>query len=137
MRETSYPDDDTDAAPFNLGSGDCTFRVPSYADALSRAHTDQGTVGIQVVQPIFKQYREVKAKAEVIVVVRSESNLSVGDRITIKYTHDKLRKNWVGPRPIPMLKKHTETDAFLTFDTDRNWYVPSARGASFDPLIRE
>lgn len=57
MRETSYPDDDTDAAPLNLGSGDCTFRVPSYVDALSRAHTDQGTVGIQVVQPIFRQYR--------------------------------------------------------------------------------
>lgn len=86
---------------------------------------------------LFSGNTKVSAKAEVIMVIKSKSNLSVGDRITIKYTHDKPRKNWAGPRSIPMLKKHTETDAFLAFDTKLNCYVPSARGASFDPLIRE
>ena len=86
---------------------------------------------------LFSGNTKVKANAEVILVTRSDSNLSVGDRITIKYTHNKLRKNWTGPRPIPILKKKTETDAFLAFDTDQNCYVPSARGASFEPLIRE
>ncbi len=86
---------------------------------------------------LFSGSTHVTVKAEVQQVARSESKLSVGDRITIKYTHYKPRKNWAGPRPIPLLKKHTETDAFLAFDTEQNWYVPSARGASFDPLIRE
>ncbi|MEA5108510.1 MAG: hypothetical protein VB010_14285 [Sphaerochaeta associata] len=86
---------------------------------------------------LFSGNTAVKANAEVLVVTRSDSNLSVGDRITIKYTHDKLRKNWAGPRSIPILKKKAETDAFLAFDVDQNCYVPSARGASFDPLIRE
>ena len=80
---------------------------------------------------------KVKANAEVLLVTRSNSNLAVGDRITIKYTHNKTRKHWAGPRPIPILRKKAETDAFLAFDAEQNCYVPSARGASFEPLIRE
>ena len=86
---------------------------------------------------LFSGNTKVKANAEVLLVTRSNSNLAVGDRITIKYTHNKTRKHWAGPRPIPILKKKAETDAFLAFDAEQNCYVPSARGASFEPLIRE
>lgn len=136
MRETSYPDDDLMLLLSTLGAeiAPSEYRLMQMR---SPEHIQIKVLSVSKSYNLFSGNTEVKAKAEVIMVVRSESNLSVGDRITIKYTHDKLRKNWAGPRPIPMLKKHTETDAFLTFDTDRNWYVPSARGTSFDPLIRE
>lgn len=86
---------------------------------------------------LFSGNTKVKANAEVRTVIRSESNLTVGDRITIRYTHDKPRKFWAGPRSIPILKKKEETTAFLAFDTETLVYVPAARGASFEPLIIE
>lgn len=86
---------------------------------------------------LFSGNTKVKANAEVLTVIRSESNLAEGDRITIRYTHDKQRKHWAGPKSIPILKKKEETTAFLAFDTENLYYVPAARGASFDPLWRE
>jgi hypothetical protein len=86
---------------------------------------------------LFSGNTHVTVQAEVQQIARSQSKLSVGDRITIKYTHTKLRKHWAGPRPIPILRRKAETDAFLAFDAEQNCYVPSARGASFEPLIRE
>nr|WP_321305362.1 hypothetical protein [uncultured Sphaerochaeta sp.] len=78
---------------------------------------------------------EITVKAEVIGVVSSETNLAEGDCITISYMHQKLKKGWAGPRPIPILERRTTTEAFLAFDEEHGSYVPAARGASFDPLI--
>ncbi len=77
----------------------------------------------------------ITVKAEVIGVVSSETNLVEGDSITISYVHQKLKKGWAGPRPIPILDKKSETTAFLVYDEDAGLYVPAARGASFEPLI--
>lgn len=84
--------------------------------------------------PFFSGTTYVTVKADVVSVRYSETKLSVGDSITITYTHFKPRKHWVGPRAIPILKKHTTSDAFLFFDLESNTYVPAAKGASFDPL---
>ncbi|MBJ2355794.1 hypothetical protein [Sphaerochaeta sp. S2] len=78
---------------------------------------------------------EITVKAEVIGVVSSETNLAEGDCITISYMHQKLKKGWAGPRPIPILERKTTTEAFLAFDEEQDAYIPAARGASFEPLI--
>lgn len=77
----------------------------------------------------------ITVKAEVIRVVSSETNLAEGDSITIFYIHQRQKKGWAGPRPIPILERKTTTPAFLAFDEEHIIYVPAARGASFDPLI--
>nr|WP_319474162.1 hypothetical protein [uncultured Sphaerochaeta sp.] len=77
----------------------------------------------------------ITVKAEVIGVVASETNLVEGDSITISYVHQKLKKGWAGPRPIPILKRKTMTPAFLAYDKESKIYMPAARGASFDSLI--
>ena len=87
-------------------------------------------------RPLFSSTINVTVKAEVLEVFKSKSNLSIGDQITITYAHTKLRKGAAGPRPIPILKKGTETTAFIAFDVQQNHYVPVARGASFEHLIR-
>lgn len=84
---------------------------------------------------LFSRETNVTVNAEVLVVHRSRTGLSEGDRITITYTHSKLRKGWAGPRPIPILKRKSETSAFLAFDEHKKVYVPSARGYSFESLI--
>ena len=87
-------------------------------------------------RPLFSSSTNVTVKAEVIEVFKSNSNLSIGDQITIAYTHTRLRKGAAGPRSIPILKKGTETTAFIAFDVEHNHYIPVARGASFEHLIR-
>ncbi len=77
----------------------------------------------------------ITVKAIVIGVVSSETNLAEGDSISISYIHQRQKKGWAGPRPIPILERKSTTTAFLVFDEDHDFYVPAARGASFDPLI--
>jgi hypothetical protein len=84
---------------------------------------------------LFSRETNVTVNAEVMVVHRSRTGLREGDQITIAYTHSKLRKGWAGPRPIPILKRKSETSAFLSFDERKKVYVPSARGYSFESLI--
>ena len=85
---------------------------------------------------LFSRTTEVRAQATVLEVQRSESRLSVGDRITIVYEHFRPPKRaWAGPRPIPILKRGEESYAFIAFDSEENAYVPAARGASFKMII--
>ncbi len=84
---------------------------------------------------LFSRDTDVTVKAEVLVVHRSSTGLSEGDQISITYTSTKLAKGWAGPRPIPILKRESETSAFLAFDAERNVYVPAARGYSFESLL--
>lgn len=84
---------------------------------------------------LFSRDTKVTVNAEVLVVHRSRTGLSEGDQITIAYTHTKQSKGWAGPRPIPILKRKSETSAFLAFDEQEKVYVPSARGYSFESLI--
>jgi len=80
--------------------------------------------------------RQIEVTAEVTGVYRSASGLQPGDKIRIRYTHFRPGQGWVGPRPIPILEKKRTYPAFLTKDTQHNGYLPAARGASFEPLIR-
>jgi len=85
---------------------------------------------------IFSRYNNVKAKATIIAVHRSQSRLSVGDSITITYSiYKPPRTGWVGPRPIPLLKKGEETPAFLVYDQKSQTYTPAAKGASFQFML--
>lgn len=100
-------------------------------------HVELSILSVSTSYNIFSGSTKVKAKAEILSVINSETNLSVGDRITISYIHEKQRKHWAGPRPIPVLKKKEQPEAFLAFDAELGHYVPAARGASFEPLIRD
>jgi hypothetical protein len=85
---------------------------------------------------IFSRYTNVKAKATVIAVHRSQTRLSVGDSITITYSiYKPPRTGWVGPRPLPLLEKGDETPAFLVYDQETQTYTPAARGASFQCIL--
>ncbi len=85
---------------------------------------------------IFSRYTNVKVKATVIAVHRSQTRLSVGDSITITYSiYKPPRTGWVGPRAIPLLKKGEQTPAFLVYDQESKTYIPSAKGASFQPML--
>lgn len=84
---------------------------------------------------LFSRTINLTVQAEVESVVTSATNLSPGDCITITYTHYNPKKGVAGPRPIPILKKGTTTDAFLAFDQQETSYLPAARGASFEPLL--
>ena len=86
-------------------------------------------------RPLFSRNTSVTVQVEIVEVISSYSRLSVGDRITISYTHEKPRRGWAGPRPIPLVQRGEITYAFIEFDSEDNVYVPAARGASFEPLI--
>lgn len=90
---------------------------------------------VQVRAYLLTRARDVTVKAEILAVTRSETMLSDGDGITIRYeSYNPPKRGWAGPRPIPIVKKGEETVAFLQWDAALRCYVPAARGASFEPL---
>jgi hypothetical protein len=101
----------------------------------SEEHLDILVRSVSTTSSLFSRSTKVVVKADVLAVYRSLSGLSEGDKITIAYTSTKLGKGWVGPRPIPILKRKSETSAFLVFDADQNAYIPAARGYSFESLL--
>jgi hypothetical protein len=84
---------------------------------------------------LYPRTTPLTIKATVLSVWRSETKLEVGDSITIKYDHLEPARNWVGPRPIPVLRRDGRYPAFLTWYKGKEAYIPAARGASFEPEI--
>lgn len=82
---------------------------------------------------LFNHSREVTVEAKVLRVRTSKSGLKAGDIITIFYTTVTSRPSgWVGPSSLPILKESEIYDAFLTKSVEGNYYIPSARGQSFE-----
>ena len=79
----------------------------------------------------------ITVKAEVLAVKKSDSGLKVGDSILITYDHFRPKKDWVGPRPIPILKKGSSYPAYLHKSKEADEYLPAARGYSFETLNSE
>lgn len=79
----------------------------------------------------------VTVTAKVIAVKRSKKGLVAGDVITIRYDHYRPPRDWVGPRPIPILRKGETCPAFLGWSDEVRAYRPAALGASFEPLIEQ
>lgn len=84
---------------------------------------------------LFSRERPVTVTALIQEVFRSARGVKQGETIEIHYTHYRPPRNWVGPRPIPVLSKHRSYHAFLTWSEPQGHYIPAARGASFDPPI--
>jgi hypothetical protein len=112
--------------------------APEEYEKMKRNSTEQLELLIRTVKRsggLFSRNIEVKVKATVTAVHQSLSRLSVGDSITITYEiYKPPRVGWVGPRPIPLLKKGEELPAFLFYDQESKTYIPAARGASFESL---
>ncbi len=86
-------------------------------------------------QSLFSATKDVSANVRVDSVISSATGLSEGDTITIEYTSFKPGRGWVGPRPIPPLKKGESYPAFLIYDSESIAYIPAARGYSFSSLL--
>ena len=81
----------------------------------------------------FSRVQSVEAHVEIIETFASETRLSIGDRITIRYEIVRRRPaGWVGPRNPSLLKRNEETFAYLAWDAEQRCYVLAARGASFE-----
>ena len=78
----------------------------------------------------------LRVTATVVAVHRSENGLHIGDEITIEYEHFRPNRDWVGPRPIPILYRNHVYPAFLNWSDTEQVYIPAARGASFEPEIQ-
>lgn len=82
---------------------------------------------------LFNKRREVTAEAKVLNVKISKSGLKAGDMITIFYTTITSRPSgWVGPSSLPILEESEIYNAFLIKSVEENYYIPSARGKSFE-----
>jgi hypothetical protein len=77
-----------------------------------------------------KDGAEVFIGAKVTAVMRSASNLKVGDFIHIEYFHSTSRVP--GPGPVPLLDQDQVYEAFLSrYSSSDKTYTPAARGKSF------
>ena len=82
--------------------------------------------------PIPFSEKEVKVVATVLYVSRSQSDLKKGDKITIIYsTVTSMPPGWVGPSSLPILKEGESYSAYLKKSRDGTYYLPAARGRSF------
>ena len=73
---------------------------------------------------------EVFAEVKVTAVIRSASDLKVGDAIRIEYLHGKRRAP-VGPSPVPILVQDQSCQAFLSYSKRDKSYSSAAGGRSF------
>jgi hypothetical protein len=101
----------------------------SAAPEVHRIRVRDVSTGICI--PVLCSNQSVTVQAEVIEVVRSGSGIRQGDRIEIRYDHFRPGEGWVGPSPIPILKKGAEYTAYLESD-GKAGFRPGARGRSFD-----
>ena len=110
--------------------------APEVYEEMKRNAPEQLIVKVRSVRTsggFFSRVQSVEAKVEIIEVFASETRLSAGDRITIRY--EVVKRNpagWAGPRSPSLLKRNEETFAFLAWDAELNCYVLAARGASFE-----
>ena len=77
---------------------------------------------------------KVIAEAGVTTVIRSASDLKVGDAIRIEYLHSTRRAP--GPSAVPILVQHQSCQAFLTRYSKRDKSYSSAAGGSSFPEVR-
>lgn len=76
--------------------------------------------------------RTIKVTATVTSVVRTATQLAVGDTITIHYEHQRPIPKFVGPSPIPILEVGQTYPAYLRRETETPAiYTPTAMGQSF------
>lgn len=81
----------------------------------------------------FRQSIPVTVTATLVAVVVGPEHLRTGDSVVITYTHQRPRRGWVGPRPIPLLQRGQPYTAYLRQGEDGSGtYHPAARGASFE-----
>lgn len=76
----------------------------------------------------------VKVEAEVVEVHQSKAGLKAGDRITITYEHNRPPPGWVGPSPVPILKKGETYPAYLSKTDGKKAFAPAAGGYSFSEV---
>ena len=76
----------------------------------------------------------VNAKAKIIKIHRTNSNLKIGDIINILYDIE-IHKDmdWVGPSSNILLQKYKKYSAYLK-KIDKNTYTTDAFGKSFDKI---
>ena len=72
----------------------------------------------------------VSARAKIVGIHRTASELKIGQEIQIEYAHD--TRKMIGPRPIPVVKKGGKHPAFLSKNHRNPYYEPAARGFSFE-----
>ena len=78
----------------------------------------------------------VEARARVVEVKRTASELKVGDEINIAYTNYQLKRDQfiVGPGSyIPVLEEGKVVPAYLS-GNQKNGYLPAAQGYSFKEI---
>jgi len=78
--------------------------------------------------------RNVVIKARVKQVTHSATGLEPGQKIVIRYDEFVPKSDLVGPRPIPSIDEDSEVPAFLTKSTSGNYYIPAARGYTFQAI---
>jgi hypothetical protein len=82
---------------------------------------------------LFRETIPVTVHATVHDVRRGEGLITEGGSILIVYEHRRPRRGWVGPRPIPLLRRGTRYTAYLLpSDDGHDTFYPAARGASFE-----
>lgn len=93
---------------------------------------------LRVDRPLFSFGTEIEvtANARVVTVHSSLTRLQPGDSITVRYTHNRPRRGWVGPRPIPIIERGRRYPAYLEWSSELNCYTPAARGASFEAPVQ-
>ena len=82
---------------------------------------------------IINNSKDITIQAKVLNVKTSQSGLKAGDMITIIYNKVTNRpKGWVGPSSLPILERSEVYKAFVEKASEASYYVPSARGKSFE-----
>ncbi len=84
---------------------------------------------------LFRREKPVTVTATILEVYRSSRDISAGDTIEIRYMNYRPPRHWVGPRPIPVLARGERYHAFLSRSDTESYYVPAARGASFESPV--
>jgi hypothetical protein len=87
-------------------------------------------VGIQKTKESRGTRSSIAAEAKVVKVQRSASNLRVGDKVRISYSHFRSDQPIAGPSEPDVLEKDRTYPAFLQ-KTATGDYAPAARGYSF------
>lgn len=82
---------------------------------------------------------QTRVTAIIMRVNKSAAGLQIGNRVYFEYEIFKPSRGWVGPRPMPVLKKGEEYDFFgskIDVHKDKGIILsPEARGYSFESLI--
>jgi hypothetical protein len=127
-----------------LGTGTVRAELPPSAYAQFKAEAPE-ILRIQVLEVKDEpgeasdsmDNRNIQVKAKVLFVRRSKKGVKTGDSILISYQHSTPKTpGWVGPAPVPILKKGTVYRAYLSVKgTGKDaLFAPAARGQSFEVI---